>query len=513
MTIAERSIGGEHPVLSQRRLLDCTNAADTGSDETGSERNLIQGSNEALHHQGRRLLSRPTVEPAVFLFLAASAVSSTVTQTLFLQRVCEEDLGYNATVCSHLDSTNNTSEQPHTASLLMSKTLLETLLPATLTLFLGPWSDRHGRKPLLLFPLIGHATTYAAYAGLSTIDHLPPRYLLPASIPIALTGGFIALILSSYSYIADVSHADKRGLRLSLVEVSVSLSAITGNAVCAPLYKAYGFVGIFTTAAGLCLVGFFYVLFLLPESITPPHSQSENTNVKCVFLQETVVEVFKVSFKWRPNYGRAIVLLAATALSFYVVTLIGEGGIMYLYTIKKFGWTVEDYTRLSIAALSMSAICTFGTIYIFVNVLHFSETLVAAFGFVCKIISALLAAFSPYSWYLYLAALANAFGGICTSLIRSTMSKTVPPSEVGSVFSLTAALESVMPLVASPLYTAVYNATIASFAGAFYLMSAVFYTVNVGLSLALAFLQRKCSRSGYYEELPSNDSCPGSVDA
>lgn len=510
MTNTERSSSAQRPGPADRRLLDCTNVADGWSDEAGSERNPL---NEASHHQGRRLLSRPTVEPAVFLFLAASAVSSTVTQTLFLQRVCEEDLGFNASECSHLDATNHTTEQPHTASLLMSKTLLETLLPATLTLFLGPWSDRHGRKPLLLFPLLGHATTYAAYAGLSTIDRLPPHYLLPASIPIALTGGFIALILSSFSYIADVSQPEKRGLRLSLVEIAVSLSSITGNAVCAPLFRAYGFVGIFTTAAGLCLVGFFYVLFLMPESITKRNAESEESDVKCVFLQETVVEVFRVSFKWRPNYGRTIVLLSAVALSFYVVTLVGEGGMMYLYTIKKFGWTVEEYTRLSIAALSMSTICTFGTIYLFVNVLRFPETLVASCGFICKITAALLAAFSPYSWYLYLASLANAFGGISTSLVRSTMSKTVPPNEVGSVFSLTAALESVMPLIASPLYTAVYNATIATFAGAFYLMSAVFYTADVILLLTVTYLKHKCSRFGYYEELPSSDNCPRSVDA
>lgn len=69
----------------------------------------------------------------------------------------------NKSICSILHENSTTEEakdlqnqiQPYIATLLVLKSTIETFFPIILILFLGPWSDRNGRKQLLIFPFIG----------------------------------------------------------------------------------------------------------------------------------------------------------------------------------------------------------------------------------------------------------------------------------------------------------------------------------------------------------------------
>lgn len=55
-----------------------------------------------------------------------------------------------------------TELQPYVANLFLSRTLLESIVPAFCGLFIGAWSDHYGRKPLLIVSMIGmlYSTLY-----------------------------------------------------------------------------------------------------------------------------------------------------------------------------------------------------------------------------------------------------------------------------------------------------------------------------------------------------------------
>lgn len=59
------------------------------------------------------------------------------------------------------------------------------------------------------------------------------------------------------------------------------------------------------------------------------------------------------------------------------------------------------------------------------------------------------------------------------------MGKIVPPHELGQVNSMFGVCEAVMPLVFGPFYSILYHYTIKDFPGAFYLVSAAFYSMIV----------------------------------
>lgn len=45
--------------------------------------------------------------------------------------------------------------QPYVANLGMYKLIMESIVPTVTSFFIGPWSDTYGRRPIMIFPLLG----------------------------------------------------------------------------------------------------------------------------------------------------------------------------------------------------------------------------------------------------------------------------------------------------------------------------------------------------------------------
>lgn len=83
---------------------------------------------------------------------------------LIVYRTCIITLGINKTECLILHNNSsseealriNTKVQPQASLILMSKSFIESIFPSFLSLFLGPWSDKYGRKPVILSGYIGN---------------------------------------------------------------------------------------------------------------------------------------------------------------------------------------------------------------------------------------------------------------------------------------------------------------------------------------------------------------------
>jgi hypothetical protein len=65
-----------------------------------------------------------------------------------------------------------------------------------MSFYIGPWSDRNGRRPLLLIPVLGFLLMYAVYLLLSLgfAKDFDTYYLLLASTPVALSGNLLLLL-------------------------------------------------------------------------------------------------------------------------------------------------------------------------------------------------------------------------------------------------------------------------------------------------------------------------------
>lgn len=121
------------------------------------------------------------VQPPVMLLLVAQSMSGkhqsftlaqymyiffftgTILTDLIVYRTCTMTLRINQTECLILHNNSsspealkiNTQVQPQASLILMSKSFIESIFPSFLSLFLGPWSDKYGRKPVILSGYIG----------------------------------------------------------------------------------------------------------------------------------------------------------------------------------------------------------------------------------------------------------------------------------------------------------------------------------------------------------------------
>ena len=96
-----------------------------------------------------------------------------VTTDLMVYRSCQFLLGSEETDCDLLHTDSNSKKamdlhekvQPFVSYIIMYKSFVDGLVPAFLSFFLGPWSDKYGRKPLLVASYAGKTRFYNYFVG------------------------------------------------------------------------------------------------------------------------------------------------------------------------------------------------------------------------------------------------------------------------------------------------------------------------------------------------------------
>lgn len=266
-----------------------------------------------------------TLEPVVLLLFFGYNVCSTVFQDQLVFQVCVSELGYNFSDCVVL-GTNNDSEvvkdlekkvQPYVADLIMTKSIVEAVVPAFLSLFIGPWSDKFGRKPMIVASLTGFFLTYLIIwilCAVSAAYILNPWYYVLASIPIATMGGICTMITGVYCYIADITTDKNRAVKMGVIEAALFVGLLLGSGSSSYIYEWSNTTTVFGIATGAVLLALLYTIFFIEESKEISELDSRASMIRELFKLELVREMFVVCFRRRPNYDRAIIWMVMISL-------------------------------------------------------------------------------------------------------------------------------------------------------------------------------------------------------
>lgn len=337
---------------------------------------------------------------------------------------------------------------------------------------LGNLSDRYGRRPVLLFSLLGFGVDYIFLSFAPTIG-----WLFVGRMIAGITG---ASFTTAAAYIADISTPENRAQNFGMIGAAFGLGFIIGPVI-GGLLGEYGPRIPFLFAAGLSLVNALYGYFVLPESL-PKESRRK--------------------FEWRRAnpVGSLLHLKKYPAISglIFALVLVYIGGHAVhsnwtFFTIEKFGWS-EKIIGYSLGLVGLLTAIVQGGLIRYITPKLGSEKSVY-FGLLLYTLGMLLFAFASQSWMMFAFLVPYCLGGIAGPALQSLISGNVPGNEQGELQGALTSLISATSIIGPPLMTNLFAyftrpSAPVYFAGAPFLLGAI---LMLGSSLLAYFSLRKKS--------------------
>jgi MFS transporter, DHA1 family, tetracycline resistance protein len=283
--------------------------------------------------------------------------------------------------------------------------------------FWGRLSDRYGRRPILLFCLVGECFSYIGFGLSHSLEGL--------FIARVFAGFFGASISTASAYISDITPPNERSKGMALIGVAFGLGFLVGPAMGGALALWGGTISAaphFGTSfasycvAGLCLLNFFFGLKFLKESLDPANRNSSG---------KKSADRFQKLFRYlkMPIVGSLIFVffLSSIAMSTMEATLV-------LLVGDRFQWGVREVS-FGFAYIGFIMILSQG--FLVRRLLpKVGEKKLMVFGLGCMAIGLSSIAFSNTIWLLAVAQTILAVGFSCTN-----------PSILGSISLLSSSKE------------------------------------------------------------------------
>ncbi|KAK9877562.1 hypothetical protein WA026_018666 [Henosepilachna vigintioctopunctata] len=449
------------------------------------------------------------VEIPVFFILLSMSIQGPVFTNLLIYRTCYINLGYNESECALLGSDDKDDYtqkledivEPYANVISLVLTFVPGIICAILALFIGAWSDRFGRKPVMVLTMAGQTISFGIVILFCILSNISSWYLVATCIPIILCGGFAAAFTCYLSYITDITDENSRGVRMGIFEVVISIGMLLGMVSSSFILNLVGYVGIFIVAAGFHSLGLLYIIFVLEESVATRETEGM---LKAFFEFEQIKQITATTFKRRPNNRRSIILLCVTISSLFLLAVMSEGGCIYLFLRLKFGWSLRKYTIFSSVKDVLYVVGTFLSIYGLHKILKVEESIVILMGLISCINGSLVQGLATTDTHIYFGALLRSLVGGVSPMLRSQISKISEPDEVGKIFSALIMFENFLQLLGSPLYTFIYNGTLNTHPEFFNFVSAGIIGVTIFLTVLVLVQHIKLPRETGFSILHEN---------
>ncbi|XP_022164162.1 uncharacterized protein LOC111029461 [Myzus persicae] len=465
-----------------------------------------------------------TVEPLLAFFQVSSVLSSLTTQNLNLQKACRVNLRMDDDVCHGLENKNmsfyahqEVQVQQLVADMLIWQTMIQSSIPCILVIFIGSWSDRNRkRKPCMLVPVIGEIVrNFGLLLCVFYFDELRMEVAgLVESIPTSMAGGLTVLYLAAFSYMGDISSMKNRTLRVGLMNLFFGVAWPVGAALSGVLYQKLGFFGVYYISTALYVIAFIYGSVNIKEhpgslELKNPTQRSKSFMYLVVdfFNLKHIKEAFHATFKKGPRRRWTKIIM----LMFTIVVIQGpshgESGIAYFYTRVRFNWNELDYSLFSTFLFMTNIVGVGFSIGVLSHLLKLDDALIGVIACISKVLAGLVFAFAPSELYFYIGAVVDVMSGTTYIVMRSILSKIVPHAELGQVSAIMAVIETIVPVVYKPLYSAIYRATLTTFPGTFYVISSIMLTPAIFVYWWMYHINnQEDKKTCTVEEIKSNDN-------
>jgi DHA1 family tetracycline resistance protein-like MFS transporter len=331
---------------------------------------------------------------------------------------------------------------------------------------LGGLSDKFGRRPILLFSLLGLGIDYMFQAWAPTII-----WLFIGRLIAGIAG---ASFTTATAYIADISTPEKRAQNFGMVGAAFGLGFIIGPMIggfCSDLGPRAPFI----VAAVCSLVNVIYGYFVLPESLSKENRRKFNWKRANPVGSLTHLKKYPI--------------VSGLVISLFLVYIAGQSvqSVWTYYTMLKFSWTPK-MVGISLSVVGLLVAIVQGGLIRY-TIPKFGARKSVYVGLILNIIGLILFAFAGEGWLMLIFLIPYCLGGIAGPALQGIISNQVPANEQGELQGALTSLMSVSaiigPVIMNNLF-AFFTATNAPFyfpgmpyiTGALLTILAIFFAVS-----------------------------------
>jgi DHA1 family tetracycline resistance protein-like MFS transporter len=329
---------------------------------------------------------------------------------------------------------------------------------------LGAWSDRFGRRPIILISCFGLGIDYVIMALAPSL-----RWLLVGRIISGITTSNIA---TAFAYVTDVTKPTERAKPFGMISAVFGLGFVIGPAVGGWL----GNINLrfpFWVAAALSLANAIYGYFVLPESLAP------EKRAKSAWHMANPLGALKLLRSHTELAGLSVVV------TLYYLAHNSLPSMWAYYTEYRYAWSRKD-VGTSLALVGVCAAIVSGAL-VGPIVKRFGERRSLLSGLIFGTLGFAGFAFASRGWILMSMVPLIALWGIAAPAIQSLMARHVDPSSQGKLQGAINSLRAITGMAGPVLFTQIFAVAISPQYG-FHLPGAPYYlaAVLLGASLLMA---------------------------
>lgn len=191
---------------------------------------------------------------------------------------------------------------------------------------LGAWSDRVGRRPLLVLASLGLLLQAVVSIFVVQLELHVGFFVLGRAL-CALLGDFNGLLAASFASVADVSSNRSRTFRMALLEACIGVAGTLASLLGGHWLRAQGYANPFWLALALLIVMTLYAAFCFGETVKEPKS----TRLFTLRHHRSIVQLYVVP---APEKSRMHLALYSLAIFVVVTVHFGAQDILTLYELS-----------------------------------------------------------------------------------------------------------------------------------------------------------------------------------
>jgi len=327
---------------------------------------------------------------------------------------------------------------------------------------LGAWSDRFGRRPVILISCLGLGLDYIFMALAPSL-----KWLFVGRLISGITASNVS---TAFAYITDISAPADRAKRFGMLGAAFGVGFVVGPAV-GGLLGQHNLRAPFWAAAALSLANFLYGLFVLPESLP------KEKRAKTAWHMANPLGSLTLLRSHPELAGLSIVV------TLYYLAHQSLQSVWVLYTEYRYGWNQQSI-GMSLAVVGVcAAIVSGGLVGPYVK--KFGERRSLTTGLFYGVLGFAGFGLAWRGWGALAAIPFIALWGVAGPAMQSLMSQRVDATSQGKLQGAINSLRALTGMAGPVLFTQVFSATIEKNATV-HLPGAAFYLAGALLLAAMA---------------------------